>query len=100
MFKTAVGTGIYSVIGLKGGLFMNPKSLGLAGGFLHGIIVFVLTLLAMTVGIGSKTLGILIDMCPMFSISLSGAIIGFSYAFIIGYALFYMLATLYHFFEG
>jgi hypothetical protein len=79
---------------------MKPKSLGLAGGLLHGLLVFVLTILGMSVGVGTKTLAILIELCPMYSLSLGGAIIGFSYAFIIGFALCYLLATFYHFFEG
>ena len=79
---------------------MNPKSLGLAGGLLHGLVSFVLTLLAMISGITKPIIAMLTDTCPMYSVSLIGAIIGFAFSFVIGYILLFLLGKFYIFFEG
>jgi hypothetical protein len=79
---------------------MNPKSLGLAGGLLYGLMAFVLTLFAMITGISTPIVVMLIDMVPMYSISIMGAIIGFAFSFIKGFILLFLLAKFYMFFEG
>ncbi|MGM0439598.1 MAG: bacteriophage holin [Chlamydiota bacterium] len=85
---------------------LHPVKLGLAGGVLWGLAVFVVTLISVvtssmeTAGYGKMFLDVLASIYPGFTISVGGSIIGLIYGFIdvfIGLALF---AWLYNAFCG
>ena len=74
---------------------LDPKKLGLAGGILGGLWVFLLTLLAMYTGYLTISLNIASELYPCFSISWGGAFLGFLYGFIEGFIPLYLLAFIY-----
>ena len=79
---------------------LDPKILGLAGGVLYGGILFLLTLIAMIMGLGADLIILLMGLIPIFTISLTGSIIALIYGFIMGYILLFIFGSLHDFFEG
>ncbi len=80
-------------------LKLNPKSLGLAGGILWGIVLFATTLVSTGSGYGSQFLAAYGSIHPGYSISLAGSIVGLVYGFICGFVGLYVLAWLYNWLE-
>lgn len=79
---------------------MNPKSLALTGGVMISVITLLLMIFHKVVGLGHKTLGVIMDLCPMYSDTLIGSVIGLVFAFVLGYVLFYMFATIHNFLDS
>jgi len=77
---------------------LNPKSFGLAGGIVHGGLIFVLTLLAM-LGIGKSIVSLLGGLFVGYTISIVGSIVGLVYGAIIGFIIFYLIAYMYNMLE-
>lgn len=75
---------------------LNPKSLGLAGGVLWGISLFIFTLLSVWTGYGSDWLDLMGDVYPGYEVSYLGSLIGLIYGFIDGFIGLYILAWLYN----
>ena len=75
---------------------MNAKKLGLAGGILWGLYIFICTMLSVFTGYGKLWLTILTDAYPGFMISVGGAFVGFLYAFLDGFIALFLLAWLYN----
>eukprot|EP01047_Picozoa_sp_COSAG01_P109310 COSAG01_NODE_38191_length_493_cov_0.522843_1_plen_61_part_10 len=60
-------------------------SLGLAGGVLYGIFVFIITILGVISGYGLAYMKVLGGLFPVYSVSFIGAILGLVYGFILGF---------------
>ncbi|MEK9656846.1 MAG: hypothetical protein VW378_00520 [bacterium] len=78
---------------------LNPMSLGMAGGVLYGVFIFIITLLGVISGYGLAYINILAGLFPVYSVSFVGAILGLVYGFILGFVLFYFLGYLYNHFD-
>lgn len=79
---------------------MNPKSLALTGGVMLSIITLILMILDKIMGVGHRTLGVLMDLCPMYSGTIVGSIVGLVFSFVLGYVLFYLFVTLHRFLDS
>jgi len=75
---------------------LDPKRVGLAGGILGSLWVFLLTLLSFSTGYAAMYLTMVSDLYPGYSISLNGAFIGLIYGFLEGYIFLYLFAWLYN----
>ena len=78
---------------------LNTKHFGLAGGIVYGLLLLVLTLLAVA-GIGPSLVGVYVGLIPGFTVTVMGAIIGLIYGFISGFVTFYLIAYVYNMLEG
>jgi len=79
---------------------LNAKSLGLAGGVLWGITMFILTLLNLYTGYGSMWAALMVDVYPGYEVTLPGSIIGLIWGFVDGFVGLFLLAWLYNKFTG
>lgn len=73
-----------------------PRKLGLAGGIVMAVSLFICTVLAIYTGYSREALSLLPSVYPGYSISWPGAFIGLIYAFIDAFIGFYVLAWLYN----
>lgn len=76
---------------------LNPLKLGLAGGIIWGLCLFIMTWLAMYSGWGMFWLSQWIDIYPGFDLTKSGTFIGLIYGFVHGFVKFFILGWLYNF---
>lgn len=74
----------------------NAKKLGLAGGILWGLALFLTTLLGVWTNYAHNFLNILIGIYPKYRITYAGSILGLIYGFIDGYVGLYLLAWIYN----
>jgi hypothetical protein len=67
---------------------LNARAWGIAGGLLFGFGLFAATIILVVKGATNPGahLGLLSNYFPFYSVSIGGAIIGFVYAFVVGYA--------------
>jgi len=79
---------------------LNPKSLGLAGGVLWGVSMFIMTLVSCYTGYGSMFLSLMADVYPGYEVSLFGSLIGLVYGFIDGFIGLFIFGWLYNKFNG
>jgi hypothetical protein len=77
----------------------NPKNLGLAGGILFGVSIFVFTLISMYTGYASGVLQLLGNIYPGYNVSIMGSILGLIYGFLDGFIGLYIFAWLYNYLE-
>lgn len=75
---------------------LNPWKLGLAGGILWALTLFVLTWLSMYTGWGMFWLSQWIDVYTGFNLSTRGAFVGLAYGFVDGFVCLFLLAWLYN----
>ncbi|MEK6887641.1 MAG: bacteriophage holin [Candidatus Aenigmatarchaeota archaeon] len=75
---------------------LNAKNLGLAGGILWGLVIFVLTLISVPTGYATQYLNVLSSIYIGYSVSLVGSVIGMIHGFICGFVGLYLLAWLYN----
>jgi len=75
---------------------LNAKSLGLAGGILWSVMLFLMTLLSIYTGYAAGFLEIVESIYPGYGISWPGAFLGIIYGFIDGFVGGYILAWLYN----
>lgn len=75
---------------------LNPKKLGIAGGILWSICLFICTILAMYTGYAKEFLNIMISIYPGYSISWFGSIIGLVYGFFDAFIGLFLLAWIYN----
>jgi len=75
---------------------LNCKKLGLAGGILWALAMFICTILALYIGYSAEFLALMATIYPGFTISWTGAFIGLIYGFIDAFVGFYLLAWLYN----
>lgn len=78
---------------------LNAKNLGLAGGTLWGLTLFITTLAATESSFGSQFLASYGSLHPGYSISIAGSVIGMIYGFICGFVGLYLLARIYNWLE-
>lgn len=75
---------------------LNATRLGLAGGILWGIGMFICTILALYTGYATHFLEIMADIYPGYSISWGGSIIGLIYGFLDVFIGLFLLGWLYN----
>ncbi len=75
---------------------LNPVKLGIAGGVVWGLCMFVCTMLAIYNGYSAKFLEMMADIYPGYTISLWGAIVGLIYGFLDAFFGLFLLAWLYN----
>ena len=75
---------------------LNPIKLGVSGGILWGLCMFVCTILGIYLGYPEKFLNLMTDIYPGYMISWWGAIIGFIYGFLDGFIGLFLLAWIYN----
>ena len=75
---------------------LNARRLGLAGGILWGLSMFVCTLISLYTGYGTAWLNLMADIYPGYTISLIGSVIGLAYGFADAFIGFFLLAWLYN----
>ncbi|CAN5724171.1 hypothetical protein BH23GEM3_BH23GEM3_10080 [soil metagenome] len=79
-------------------LRLNARAWGIAGGLLCGIGLFVATMILVLRGgehVGAH-LGLLRVYFPGYSVTFGGSLIGFVYAFVVGYGLGRLIGTVYN----
>ncbi|MCB1112927.1 MAG: bacteriophage holin [Chlamydiales bacterium] len=72
------------------------KRLGLAGGILWGVMMFIMTFANIFFGYGTTFLNLMADVYPGYSVSYIGSLIGLGYGFLDGFIGLYILAWLYN----
>lgn len=75
---------------------LNPLKLGIAGGILWGLCMFICTILAMYTGYSTEFLNLIAAIYPGYTISWWGTIIGFIYGFLDAFVGLFLLAWLYN----
>jgi hypothetical protein len=75
---------------------LSPTRLGLAGGILWGISLFLMTLLSIWTQYGSQFLSLVADIYPGYSTTPAGSIIGLFWGFLDGFLGLFILAWLYN----
>ena len=78
---------------------MEPRALGLAGGILWGLAIFIMTWIGYFTSYAGLFLSLMVDIYPGYSVSLLGSFIGLAYGFVDGFCGLYVLAWLYNYFE-
>lgn len=75
---------------------LKPTRLGLSGGILWGLSMFICTILAIYTGYTAKFLELMADLYPGYSITWWGTIVGLVYGFIDAFVGLFLLAWLYN----
>ncbi|GAB4232203.1 MAG: bacteriophage holin [Chlamydiales bacterium] len=75
---------------------LDPKRLGLAGGIIWGLGVFLGVIISMIFGIGENFFAVTGDFWVGVELSFIGAIIGFIWGFIDGFVGFFLVAWIYN----
>lgn len=75
---------------------MNAKNLGLSGGILCGLSLFIMTVLSLYTGYADQFLGLISNVYPGYHVSWPGAFLGLLYAFIDSFIFFFLLAWIYN----
>ena len=75
---------------------INPLKLGLAGGLLWGLILFIMTWISMYTGYAMFWLSQWMDVYPGFDLSKTGVFLGLLYGFIHGFVGLFVLGWLYN----
>ena len=81
-------------------MYLSPKNLGLAGGIVHGVWMFALTLLAVGTGYAHQALSSVQDAYPGYVITFGGSVLALVYGFVEAFIGFYLIAWLYNMFCG
>jgi len=75
---------------------LDSKKLGLAGGILAGVCMFVFTLIGVWTGYGAKWMEMMGNIYPGYSMTVGGSIVGFIYGFIDGFVSLFLLSWIYN----
>lgn len=75
---------------------LDAKRLGLAGGVLWGVSMFIMTLLGVFIGYGVEFLNVMSSVYPGFSVSFLGSFLGLVYGFLDGFTGFFLIGWLYN----
>ena len=76
--------------------FVDPVRLGIAGGIIWGIGIFVVTLICLTNNYAKELLAIFVDIYPGYDISVNGSLIGFLYGFADAFVCLFILGWIYN----
>jgi hypothetical protein len=79
---------------------LNAKNLGIAGGIIWGLGMFVLTLLSMATGYAQDFLNVIAAIYPGYSITFVGGLLGLVYGFLDAFVGLYLFALLYNWLEN
>ena len=79
---------------------LNAKNLGLAGGILWGLAMFICTVVSIYTGYAGLFLDAMAGIYPGYDVSWGGSIIGLIYGFFDAFIGLYILAWLYNRFNG
>jgi hypothetical protein len=79
---------------------LNAKNLGLAGGFMWGASMLVLTLVSMRTGYATGLLEAIAGLYIGYSVSLLGSLVGLVYGFLDAFVGLYLFALLYNWLEA
>ncbi len=77
---------------------LHPTKLGLAGGIIWAISMFICTLLAVYTGYSKEFLMLMSSIYPGYTVSLGGSIVGLIYGFFDAFIGLFLLAWLYNMF--
>lgn len=75
---------------------LNPLKLGIAGGILGALTMFIFTILAVYTGYAVPFLSLMTSVYPGYSISLVGSFVGLVYGFIDSFVCLFLLAWIYN----
>lgn len=75
---------------------LDPIRLGLAGGILTGVTIFLVTLICLVSGYGQEFLDMASSIYPGFDVTIGGSLLGFIYGFIDGFVGLFLLAWIYN----
>ncbi len=75
---------------------LDAKRLGLAGGILWGLSMFVMTIVSMYTGYAGDWMGMMANMYPGYHVTWAGSLVGFIYGFIDGFIGLFLLAWIYN----
>lgn len=75
---------------------LNSKNLGLSGGIIWGVSLFLMTWISIFTGYGSELLNSIGKLYPGYTISWTGSIWGLILGFVDGFVALYLLALLYN----
>jgi hypothetical protein len=75
---------------------LNATKLGISGGIIWGVSMFIFTLLSFYTGYARPFLAIMESIYPGYTISILGSIIGLIYGFIDAFLGFFLLAWIYN----
>jgi hypothetical protein len=75
---------------------LNPRTFGLAGGILWGLVMFVFTIIAVYTGYSEQFLNLMSSIYLGYSVSLWGSIVGLVYGFFDAFIGLYIFARLYN----
>lgn len=75
---------------------LNPARLGLSGGILWALCMFICTIISIYTGYASDFFNIIAGVYPGYSISWPGAFIGLAYGFADGFIGLFLLAWIYN----
>ncbi len=75
---------------------LNAKKLGVAGGIVWALSMFVCTILAIYTGYSDSFLKVMSSIYPGYAISWGGAFLGLGYGFVDAFVGFFLLAWLYN----
>ena len=77
---------------------LNPLAAALTCGFVWALALFIWTLAANGMGVGSKMLDLFTDIYPWYQVTVAGAFWGLLWGFIDGFIGAYIFVTVYNFF--
>lgn len=75
---------------------LDPKRLGLAGGIVWGVGLFLTTVISIYTGYGAQFLHVLSSVYPGFDISWIGSVLGLVYGFVEAFIFFFLTALVYN----
>ena len=75
---------------------LDAVKLGLAGGIVWGVVLFLTTLLSFWFGYGTTLLNLFVGLYPGYSISLVGSILGLLYGFVDAFIGLFLIAWVYN----
>jgi hypothetical protein len=75
---------------------LHPVRLGVAGGVVCGVALFLCTLFAVWTGHAAPYLHLLVDVYPGYTVSGIGSVVGLFWGFVKGFVGFYVLAWIYN----
>lgn len=78
---------------------LNPKNLGISGGVIWGLLIFIATLISLNFNYGNAFLEVVASIYPGFEVSLLGSFIGLVYGFIDGFAALFIFGWIYNWLE-
>lgn len=78
---------------------INAKNFGLSGGIIWGVVLFVVTLIALWTGYATNFLNLMSQIYPGYSISVTGSFVGLLYGFVDAFIGLYIFAWIYNYLQ-